>query len=122
MVRATGGRRRGGHRNDDGGLFGFMSLQFLVRVQHEQIGTRLVTVEWFVRIRLWIQPGGAEVGGRAGGGAGGAASGGCRSAGRRVRRRGREVQPVEYYFHVGGRHPVLEHGAVVEVDGTGTAL
>lgn len=32
------------------------------------------------------------------------------------------MQPVEYDFDVGGRHPVLEHGAVVEVDGAGTAL
>lgn len=33
-----------------------------------------------------------------------------------------EVQPVEYDFDVGGRHPVLEHGAVVKVGGAGPTV
>lgn len=130
VVRAAGGRRRSRHRHDYRGLLGFVSLQLLVRVQHEQIGARLVAFQRFVRIRFRAHIVAQDAAGRAGGsasgggGAGGAAAAAAAGAasGRRVRRRGREVQPVEYNFHVGGRHPVLEHGAVVEVDGAGPAL
>jgi len=103
-----------------------VSLQLLVRVQHEQIGARLVAFQRFVRIRFRVHTVAQDATGRAGGSAAGGGGGGAAAAaaasGRRVRRRGREVQPVEYNFHVGGRHPVLEHGAVVKVDGAGPAL
>jgi len=122
VVRAAGGgRRRGRHRRGHGGLLGFVSLQLLVRVQNEQIGARLVAFQRFVRIRFLVRFGAGEAGRRAGGGAGGGAAGGGGGGGR-VRWRGREVQPVEYYLQVGGRHPGLEDGAVVEVDGAGPAL
>jgi len=61
-------------------------------------------------------------GGDDGGGGAGRGAGGGDGRGGRFRRGVGEVQPVEYDLHVGGRHPVLEHGAVVEVRGAGTAL
>lgn len=76
MVRATGGRRRGRHRHDHRGLLGFVSLQLLVRVQHEQIGARLVAFQRFVRIRFRVHTVAQDATGRAGGSAGGGGRGG----------------------------------------------
>lgn len=114
VVRAASGRRRGRDGRYRGSLLGLVSLQLLVRVQH-QVRTGLVAVQrCFGRVRLESCGRGSASGGRGGGGDGG-------GGGRRFRA-GREVQPVEDDLDVGGRDPVLEHGAVVEVDGTGTAL
>lgn len=109
VIRAYGRGSYGGGRGADGGLLGFVSLKLLVRVQHEQIGAGLVAVQRF-----------AVDGDVGGGGSGG--SGGCGGSGRGGRRFRGKVQPVEYDLDVGGRDPVLEHGAVVEVDGAGPAL
>lgn len=123
MVRATGGRGHGrGHRHGRG-LLGFVPLQLLVRVQHQQIGTGLIAVQMVHVIRFdRIQVHVVRIAlGRGRGGRGGRGRGrGQRRVG--DGRGGREMQPVEYDLDVGGRHPVLEHGAIIEVDGTGTAL
>lgn len=115
VVRAARGLQHGGghvHRGR-GGLVGLVALQLLVRVQHEQVRARLVAVERLVRVRsgLVVVVAGLLAGG---GGRGAGARVGLRRRRRRLRGR-REVQPVEYDLDVGGGHPVLEHGAVVEV-------
>jgi len=53
-----------------------VSLQLLVRVQHEQIGARLVAFQRFVRIRFRVHTVAQDATGRAGGSAGGGGRGG----------------------------------------------
>jgi len=74
MIRTAGRRRYSGRGRDDCGFLWFVSLKFLVRVQHEQVGAGLVAVQMVVDVRFVVyrlKSGGGGGGGTDGGGSDG---------------------------------------------------